>query len=319
LTSWDGSSTSTDNDGNLTRIGRFSNGEYSPDNQLMRIEYDNQGINFRYDPNGVRMSKVSGGEEIKYLYDQSGRLLLELSSMNVIRATYYHIGNRLAAMRRGGVTYFYHYDHVGSTLALSDANASLAAQYVYEPYGEVHTINSSVENPFTFNGAYGVMDDGNDLFYMKNRYYMASAGRFMQHDPQFFASSLNLYDFAHNNPQMYTDPEGDFIFSTIAVAATAYTAYKSYRFFKDNSDKNMRRIKNMGNENSIDDILESDNRRKQHENSSRKEGANTAYNVVKAATDATSGLGNNVIGAYEFANEVYGDVTAEEVEEDSWW
>jgi hypothetical protein len=41
--------------------------------------------------------------------------------------------------------------------------------------------------------------------------------------------SFNRYLYVNNNPYKYTDPDGKFIFTAIAVAAIAYSAYEGYQ------------------------------------------------------------------------------------------
>jgi uncharacterized protein RhaS with RHS repeats len=43
---------------------------------------------------------------------------------------------------------------------------------------------------------------------MRNRYYQASTGRFIQRDPIGYAGGLNLYSFADSDPINFSDPDG---------------------------------------------------------------------------------------------------------------
>jgi RHS repeat-associated protein len=53
------------------------------------------------------------------------------------------------------------------------------------------------------------MDEGNNLYFMKNRYYDAGTGRFIQRDPIGFAGrQTNLYAYVGGNPVDRVDPGG---------------------------------------------------------------------------------------------------------------
>ncbi len=67
----------------------------------------------------------------------------------------------------------------------------------------------STSNAFGFVGRYGVMDDGEGLFFMRARFYDAKVGRFLSDDPIGFNSGdWNLYAYVSNNPLSLVDPLG---------------------------------------------------------------------------------------------------------------
>jgi RHS repeat-associated protein len=67
----------------------------------------------------------------------------------------------------------------------------------------------TIPNPFKYVGQFGVMDEGNGLFYMRARYYDPEAGRFISKDPiGFFGGDINFYAYVANNPVNWIDPEG---------------------------------------------------------------------------------------------------------------
>lgn len=101
---------------------------------------------------------------------------------------------------------------MGSTLALTDTNGNVVAQYAYGPYGEDWGYTGSVQTAFTFIGGQGVYREANDLYHMKARYYDASLKRFLSSDPIGLAGGGNLYSYADANPVMFADPLGLFTF-----------------------------------------------------------------------------------------------------------
>jgi RHS repeat-associated protein len=66
--------------------------------------------------------------------------------------------------------------------------------------------NSAINNTYLFQGREWEPELG--LYYYRARYYDPSLGRFLQHDPQQYADSPNLYQAFLNNPANYTDPYG---------------------------------------------------------------------------------------------------------------
>jgi len=110
--------------------------------------------------------------------------------------------------------YYYHFDGLGSVIALSDANNDIVERYSYDVFGEatIRDANnsvvsaSSVANPYLFTGRR--YDDETDLYYYRARYYHPEIGRFMQTDPLGYKVDINLYRYVGNNTTMLKDPYG---------------------------------------------------------------------------------------------------------------
>ena len=58
----------------------------------------------------------------------------------------------------------------GSTVALTDETGIVTERFQYSPYG-LFVGGDASTTPFLFNGKYGVMTDGNGLYYMRDRYH----------------------------------------------------------------------------------------------------------------------------------------------------
>jgi len=110
------------------------------------------------------------------------------------------------AVTKGGSTYFYHQDGLGSVTELTDSTGSVAKAYAYDAYGNLLESPGSVEQSYTYTGR--EFDSETGLYYYRARYYDAVIGRFLQKDPIGLKGGLNLYRYVFNNPVRFTDPSG---------------------------------------------------------------------------------------------------------------
>ena len=154
-----------DADGNMTGITgtRIMSFAYDLENRLTQIMAGTSTTSLAYDATGNRVQATNGTQTHNYHYDTSGRLLFESDATGHVTAYYIYAGNKVAAMIYGGVSYYYHFDQTGNTIALTDSGGNVSNSYEYEPYGAFTASSEKVSNPFTFVGAYGVMNEGNGI------------------------------------------------------------------------------------------------------------------------------------------------------------
>ena len=128
---------------------------------------------------------------------------------------------------------YYHYNHIGSTTAITDADGDLLYSFTYGTYGELTGIydadgqkmageaagQSSIRETlqaenlrFLYNGRYGVETGANGLYYMRARYYNPQIKRFINRDiidgSITDSQSLNKYSYVQGNPISLVDPFG---------------------------------------------------------------------------------------------------------------
>jgi RHS repeat-associated protein len=131
----------------------------------------------------------------------------------ITATSYYFANGQRIAQRKTRDTeselLFVHTDHLGSAVRLTDMDGEIVQSIVYEPFGQTVYSAGSTGNAYQFTSQ--ELDSGTGLYYYDARYYDPLLGRFVQADV--VLDGLNRYAYCHNNPVMYTDPTGHFIFA----------------------------------------------------------------------------------------------------------
>lgn len=206
LTSWNGQAISYDAEGNmLTASGR----SYTWDsrNRLTRIS-GTTTASFSYDGAGRRINKTvpqSSNIATALAYDGANPVL-ETQGSTITGANLTGLGIDSYLSRRDGTTDTYPLtDHLGSTIALTDANGAIVTNYRYEPYGATTRTGSASANPHQYTGR---ENDGNGLYYYRARYYDPQLMRFISEDPIGLMGGMNSYAYVGGNPTKYRDSFG---------------------------------------------------------------------------------------------------------------
>jgi RHS repeat-associated protein len=189
---------------------------YDFNNRLTRASDGTNLWEYLYNSDGKRLSSKTNGVETRYLLDLNGSMefaLADLTAANAVKR-YYVYGDGLLYSIDGttGERLFYHYDPLGSTVALTNLSGAATDSYAYLPYGELAAIEGSHENPFKYVGKFGVASEGNGLYFMRARFYDPRTGAFLSHDSDGGeprqTQSINEYAYVQNDPVALVDPEG---------------------------------------------------------------------------------------------------------------
>jgi RHS repeat-associated protein len=134
-------------------------------------------------------------------------------------------------------TRYFHNDHLGSVVAISDETGAVIERMAFDPWGKRRFVNGRpdvLDSIVGFNTDRGyTMHEHLDemgVIHMNGRIYDPLMGRFMSADP-FIQSpddlqSYNRYAYVMNNPLAYTDPSGYFNLGS-AFAGAWRSAWRS--------------------------------------------------------------------------------------------
>lgn len=241
LGTYNGQTVNYDADGNMTRgplAGDMENFTFDARSRLTGAG----DTSYTYDAGNKRIRVSEGVHQTSYAVNPNAPLSQVLTATDEQNnKTYYVYGLGLISQESAGGDYSsYHFDHLGSTVALTNETGSVTDRFQYTPYGELIYRSGSTATPFLFNGQYGVMADASDLYYMRARYYNPVAKRFLSPDTLIGnisnSQSQNRYIYCEGNPANYIDPTG---------YATDYEIQNQAIFdARSMIDKTMYRLKN---------------------------------------------------------------------------
>jgi RHS repeat-associated protein len=212
LTSLDGTTATSDSNGNQTSQSATTYA-YDPEDRL--VEVSGGTAQYRYDGMGLRREAMRWGGITRYVLDVGGltsHVLMEVDDGGNPIAYYVHGLGLVSRITPAGDVVYYHYDPVGSTVALTNAAANVTDRYAYDPFGVVAHFEGTTPNPYRYVGRYGVMDEGNGLNFVRARYYRPDVGRFLTADPQLSDGAgtigMHRYVYALDNPVRFVDVNG---------------------------------------------------------------------------------------------------------------
>ncbi len=220
---------SSDGRGNLISISNNQQGiinfQFDNDNNMVGAEVNGTNWTFRYNSqNQMYYSKIvdeyeSVIDERFYIYDGLD-CIAETETDGTILREYIRIGNTggiVAEIRHNDTTcasgyqsgtFYYHYNHSGDVIAVSDSAGNLVFKADYDAYGKITRIDSGSFVPrYTFSTKRYFSELG--LYYYGYRWYLPELGRWTTKDPiGFKGGTINVYEFCRNNPLFSIDEYG---------------------------------------------------------------------------------------------------------------
>jgi len=128
----------------------------------------------------------------------------------------------------------YHFDGLGSAIALTDEDGVTTDTYSYDAWGNAtHTSGTIADNPYQYVGELGYYTHWQEptlnLLQLGVRYYDPTTGRFTQQDP--IKDGLNWYGYAGGNPIRYVDPFGlsSICQSSVSLKPELYARYGAHQ------------------------------------------------------------------------------------------
>lgn len=199
---------------------------YNEENKVITMVNATDSWSFSYDGLGNRVSSVHNGKTTRYLIDPFGygNIAAEFDGSGTLLAHYIYGNDLTSAVTPAGTPSYYLFDGTGNTTQLTSASGNVVNNYSYLPFGELTVLSASVTNPFTFAGQSGVRDEGTGLYFMRNRWYNPTLGRFQQLDPIYLAGGENLYSYVNNSPLYSVDPAGLNPFRQVDYATVSVSA-----------------------------------------------------------------------------------------------
>lgn len=197
-----------DDNGNMLNDDKHT---YAYDYNNKLVSVDQTVGTYKYDALGRRIAK--NNTLFYYVGDQMVEEVTDGAT------TSYLYGNEIdeaLQMKRGNDTYYYHTNHLGSTMVLCSGDGTIEESVNYDAFGLPTFINaegvtfeySTIGNSILFTGR--EFDNISEVYYYRSRSQHPLLGRFMQKDSLMYFDGMNDYTYVSNRVTKLIDPFGLF-------------------------------------------------------------------------------------------------------------
>ena len=198
---------------------------YDDENRLTGIGFPTgASVEYEYDGQSRRLRMKDPNVEVFYQYGM-GQVISDRDGAGAVIAYYVRgLGGRLISDVQTAGTLYYHFDGLGSVVALTDSAGTKVSSYTYDEFGGLTQSTGQSWNSFGYTSS--IHDSAPGLYLMGSRYYDPALGRFITQDTwggnAYDPWTKNLYAYGRGNPVTYIDPTGH---SSIHANEGAYEGY----------------------------------------------------------------------------------------------
>lgn len=205
---------------------------YDESNRLIRVERPagNVIVRYGYDPMGARLWKEDGaGIRTYFDYNEDGIEAEFDSSGNVTRSYVFAPGGSWStnplAMKEGNNYNYFHNDHQGRPVKLTNNVGAVTWSGRYSGYGIGSITASGAANPFRAPGQYSDAETG--LYNNYQRNYDPELGTYIEEDPigtEF--TGPNRYLYVYGEPILGTDPTGEWFWVAVDEVVNDFPTFR---------------------------------------------------------------------------------------------
>ena len=199
-------------------------------------------VTFVYDGDGNRVGKTAGSVTTRYLIDELSptgydQVVEEIFGGTVQRVWTFGRGpiSQRSRVSNSWVPRYFGQDAHGGVRLLTDAAGAVTDTFHYDAFGNLLSSTGTSARSLLYAGEYFDADLG--AYYLRERYYDASRGRFFTPDPfpgfRFDPQTQHRYLYVGGDPVNHTDPSGlteTFEYRWLQAQIYIYTALR-YAYF----------------------------------------------------------------------------------------